>query len=292
MTYVDFSVESLITFLHLVDGNSFSTTARHLGVSPSTVSGHLASLETSVGEALLIRRRGPGGESAPTTAGRELAAFARPLVEAHRRTIDHFSGMNASATVRLAIADDIAAVAGVGDALRSFRRRHPGAAFELTVGQSSNLLRRLRAGQFDIALVKRLPADDDAVILRREAICWTVHIDAHDPPPSPLPLVAYPATASFMRNRAVQRLDAAGIPWRIANVVRGVNGALTAVRAGIGVGVFAEEMLPPDLVAAPPGWNLPELGTVETVIARRAEIPAAGVALLEGLARRGADLLR
>lgn len=287
---MEFTQDSLITFLHLAAGNTFAATSKHLGVSPSTVSAQITSLESTLKEPLLVRRRGRGGEVSLTAEGREFAVFARPIVAAHQTAVEHFSRDREVGVVRLAIADDIAASTGIGDAIRAFRRRHVASSVEITVGQSGALMRRLRAGQFDLALAKRLPVEDDAIVLRRETICWVVHPDTKAPPAYPLPLIAYP-TSSFLRNRAIQRLDEAGIPWRIANAVRGVNGAVTAARGGLGIGVFAEQMIPDDLRPVPPAWNLPALGMVETVIAHRADIADTGRSLLSSLDAWGVDLL-
>jgi DNA-binding transcriptional LysR family regulator len=287
---MEFSPESLITFLHLAESRSFSEVARHLGIPQSTVSGHIAALERSLDAPLVRRRRGPGNPIELTPTGTEFAALSRPLSEAYSALRGHFSEPVDAGAVRIAIADDFAAHDAVGDALRTFRRRHSNVVVEVTVGQSGNLARRLRAGQFDLGLVKRLPDEGDAFVLRRERIVWTTHVQTREHPGFPLPLIAYP-TSSFLRNLAIARLAEAGIPWRIANTVRGVNGALTAVRAELGVGIFAEEMLPADLVSAPAEWNLPPLGEVETVIARGSGLSQATLALAHTLEAWGTDLL-
>ncbi len=292
---MEISPEILITFLHLAESQSFSEASRHLGISQSTVSGHVSALERTVGETLLTRRRGPGGVVELTPSGHEFIGVARPLLDAHERARIHFTASTLPGTVRLAIADDIASHVSVGDALRTFRRRHPGASVEINVGQSGNLARRLRAGQFDLALVKRLPTDRgsdvDVSIIRRERIVWAVHQTTREHPGTPFPLVAYP-TSSFLRTLAVERLESAGIPWRITNTVRGVNGAMTAVRAELGVGVFAERMLPDDLCSAPPEWEIPSLGEVETVIAKSRTLSDTSLSLLDTLEAWGQDLLR
>lgn len=288
---MEISAEALASFLHLADSRTFGEVAQHLGTSRSTVSDHVRALERTVGETLLLRRRGPGGVVELTPAGREFVAVARPLLDAHERARAHFAHPLPRGVVRLAVADDVAAQPGFGDALRTFRRRHRSMSVEITVGQSWHLARRMRAGQFDLALVKRLRDDGEAFVVRRERVVWGVHEQSREHPGTPLPLVAYP-TYSVLRSHAVARLDEAGIPWRIANTVRGVNGALAAVRAELGIGVFAEGVLPPDLCSAPPSWGLPDLGQVETVVAHARELSEASRALLRTLEAWGVDLLR
>lgn len=134
-----------------------------------------------------------------------------------------------------------------------------------------------------------MPSPDPADILRAEQIAWVVHPDAIFDHDRSVPLVAYP-TSSFLRNHAIDALNAHGREWHIANTVRGVNGALTAVRAGLGVGVFGIGMLPSDLSVAPDAWGLPPLDRVETVIvAGQLSPPAAR--LHRALVGWGAELL-
>lgn len=283
--------DALATFLHLAEERSFGEVARHLGISQSTVSAHVRALEAAVDETLLERRRGPGGGTELTPSGQEFVVVARDLLDAHERARARFSKLRDGGTVRLAIADDIAALDGVGDAIRTFRRRQPAVSVEITVGQSSNLARRLRAGQFDLALIKRPAGAEGVAIIRRERVVWAVHAQTRRHPGLPLPLVAYPSY-SFLRQRSSDRLDEEGVPWRIANTVRGVNGAIAAVRAELGIGVFAEGLLPPDLRPAPPEWQLPDLGEVDTVVARAVVLSPSAEALLSTLEAWGPDLLR
>src|SRR5690606_41062125 len=51
--------------------------------------------------------------------------------------------------------------------------------------------------------------------------------------------------------------------WRITCNVREVNGVLAAVRAGIGVAVFPQTLMPADLVQIPSAFGLPPLGDVD-----------------------------
>ncbi|GAB3596404.1 hypothetical protein GCM10027408_05220 [Microbacterium tumbae] len=257
-------------------------------MSPSTVSGQIAALEDDVGEALVIRARGPHASAALTPAGEELARLAHQIVAAHADAVDHFRARTDSGRVRLAVADDIAASPQLGDALRRFRLRNPRVVLEVTIGQSGSLRRRLRAGQFELALVKTMPGEGGDV-LREERIVWVAHPEARIVP-DPVPLVAYPRS-SFLRNHSVAELDRAGRAWTIANTVRGVNGALTAMRAGIGIGVLGSRMVPDDLAEAPPSWDLPALGRVRTVLLHAPQAPEPALRLHAAMRVLGADLL-
>jgi DNA-binding transcriptional LysR family regulator len=87
-----------------------------------------------------------------------------------------------------------------------------------------------------------------------------------------VPLVAYQAP-SLSRSIAVQALDGVGMPYRITCTVRGVNGVLAAVRAGLGIAVFARSLAPRDLIEIPPAAGLPELGEVDFVLLTGSRAP-------------------
>ena len=69
-------LDLLETFLDLLDSRSFTRTAERLGVTQSTVSDRVRSLEALIGAALFVRGR-TGAE--PTAAGLRFAAYARSI---------------------------------------------------------------------------------------------------------------------------------------------------------------------------------------------------------------------
>ncbi|RZI93605.1 MAG: LysR family transcriptional regulator, partial [Microbacterium sp.] len=146
--------------------------------------------------------------------------------------------------------------------LREFRRVHPQVDLALTVGQSPALVRRLRAGQFDLVYVKQEPGLPTGQLVRRDRHTWVSHEDTRIDADAPVPLIAYPAP-SQSREAAIHALESVGRNWRITCNVRDVNGALAAVRAGIGLAVLPRAMVPADLVAASPVLGLPPLGDID-----------------------------
>lgn len=259
-----FSPVELKTFLTLVETMSFTRTAEELGLAQPTVSLHIRKLELEANVTLLTRSENGVRSVRPTQAGRALVDLARSILATHAKAVDYFRPDPVAGRVRFAMADDLTSprIAGI---LREFKRLHPNVIVEITVGQSSLLQRRLRAEQFELALVKRYPADTSGAVLLRDRLVWVAHPDVDFSEASPLPLILYPSS-SFSRNAAIHILDEARRPWRIANMVRGVNGAITTTRAGIGVTVMARSVVPPDLIEVGPSLLLPALGDVDLVL--------------------------
>ena len=80
-----------------------------------------------------------------------------------------------------------------------------------------------------------------------------------------MPLIVYQAP-SLSRSTGVQALEDAGIAYRVTCTVRGVNGVLAAVRAGMGIAIFARSLVPEDLVELPVSSGLPELGEIDLIL--------------------------
>ena len=88
----------------------------------------------------------------------------------------------------------------------------------------------------------------------------------------PVPLIVYQAP-SLSRTYAIRALETVGRTWRITCNVREVNGVLAAVRAGIGVAVFPQSLIPDDLVQLPAAAGLPELGDVDFTLVDNPSAP-------------------
>ncbi|TPW94865.1 LysR family transcriptional regulator, partial [Schumannella luteola] len=122
--------------------------------------------------------------------------------------------------------------------------------------------RRLDAGHLDLVYVKQQPGSTEGRTVRRERLVWVAHRSLRLDPDATVPLIAYQAP-SPSRDAAIHELEAAGRTWRITCNVREVNGALAALRAGIGVAVFPRVLIPDDLVEVTGTFDLPRLGEID-----------------------------
>lgn len=181
--------------------------------------------------------------------------------------------------LRFGSADDLA-LTQLPRILRDFRQLYPQINLELTVNQSGALLRRLQAGQLDLVFVKQESGDSLGRLVRRDRMVWVGHKSITIDPTLPLPLIVYQAP-SLSRTFAIRALESVGRTWRITCNVKEVNGVLAAVRAGIGVAVFPQSLLPSDLVELPSSMALPDVGDVDFALV---ENPAAPREPVEALA--------
>jgi DNA-binding transcriptional LysR family regulator len=139
----------------VVKRRSFSAAAEALSYTQSAVSQAIARLEAEVGAPLVIRdRRG----IRPTAAGAALVEHAEAIfaqIEAAEEEVAAVLGVRGG---RLRVASFPSAGATLmPQAVAIFRRGHPDVTLTLAEGEPEEVAPRLRAGEFDLALLFRFP---------------------------------------------------------------------------------------------------------------------------------------
>src|SRR5881275_1814785 len=139
----------------VISKGSFSGAAESLSYTQSAVSQAIARLESETGATLVVRdRRGVR----PTPAGATLVAHAKEIfgrVEAAEAELAAVLGIRAG---RLRVASFPSAGATLMPlAVAAFRRTHPEVALTLAEGEPEDVGPRVRAGEFDLALLFEFP---------------------------------------------------------------------------------------------------------------------------------------
>ena len=249
----------LKTFLAVAETQSFTKAGIQVGLSQPTVSQQVRKLETAAGRQLVSRDT---REVHLTDNGDAMAGFARTILAAHAAASSYFSGSAMKGRLRFGTADDLA-ITQLPRILRHFRQLYPQISLELTVNQSGPLYRRLKAGQLDLIFIKENPHEEsEGTRVTRDSMVWVGHEKTVIEPGQTVPLIAYQAP-SVSRQIAIDALEAAGRTWRITCNTREVSGLLAAVRAGIGIAVFPQSLIPADLVKVTNRFGLPVLGDVD-----------------------------
>ncbi|MBC7724807.1 MAG: LysR family transcriptional regulator [Burkholderiaceae bacterium] len=276
----------LKTFLAVAETLSFTRAAKQLRLSQPTVSQHIRRLETAAGRLLVTRDT---RDVQLTDNGDAMVGFARTILAAHDDASAYFTGSAMRGRLRFGSADDLA-LTQLPQILRDFRQLYPHINLELTVNQSGFLSRRLAAGLLDLVFVKQEPGASDGRVVRRERLVWVAHKSLVLDAVSPVPMIAYQAP-SISRAEAIHALEQAGRTWRITCNTREVNGVIAATRAGIGIAVFPQTMIPPDLVDVTHSFALPSLGEVEfALLANPAAAREPTEALVSAILKRPTSL--
>ena len=174
-------IRELRAFVAVVEEGGLSAAARRLGMSQSSLSQTMQSLEKQAGAALLIRDH---AGARPTQLGTTLLAEARILLDHHDRIVASMAGP-ADATQRpLRIGVPLELPAGLlPAALAEVNAAYPELDVEVRHARSSDQLAALKAGELDVALVRDRPVDPrvDSVLAVEESmgvILTTARADA------------------------------------------------------------------------------------------------------------------
>ena len=249
----EFTVTGLRIVHEVAVTGSFTRAAEVLGYTQSAVSRQVAAMETAAGAPIFDRgRRGV----ALTPAGQVLVRRAGEILADIAATEHELAGLRDRLAGRLTIgAYPTAAMALVPRAMAQVASDHPGLAVVLEEASTPALLRRLRAGRLEVAVIgvgHGLP-DYDLSELRQTAL---LQGDL---------LVAVPDTHRFAGRDAVAVSDLARESWiagdgavgepqfgpwptladpRIAYTARTWSTRLGLVAAGLGITVVPDLALP------------------------------------------------
>jgi DNA-binding transcriptional LysR family regulator len=283
-----FDTNLLKTFLAVVETRHFTAAGRQLGLSQSTISQHIRRLELACGRQLLARDT---HAVALTADGNVMAGFARDIVEASQRAVDHFADSTPRGRVRFGVSEDLA-LTRLPQILRNFMGAHPQLSLELSVGLTSMLYQKLDTGRLDLVFAKRRQGDDRGELVKTEQLTWMAHREFTLDASVQVPLVLYPSS-SITSALAVEAMNRAGRSWFIACSSETLGGVRAGVLAGLGVTAQSRLLLQQhsDLVEAPAEAELPEVGEVEfVVLGRSARLQGAAAALADLVLEQGPQL--
>src|SRR5436190_21823341 len=145
------NVQRLRVLREVAARGSFSGAADALDYTQSAVSQAVATLESEVGVTLIERDR---GRVRPTMAGAALVDHADGILARLDAAETEMSAIAGVRGGRLRMASFPTAGATLMPlAIANFRDAHPGVGLSLAEGEPEEIVPRLRAGEFDLALV-------------------------------------------------------------------------------------------------------------------------------------------
>jgi DNA-binding transcriptional LysR family regulator len=160
----DLELRHFRAFVTVVDTGSHTRAARSLGVSQSTVSETLSSLERALGAALL-RKGGKG--PALTASGKALLPYARRLLALSSEAVAELAKVSTqmSATLVVSAVESLSAYV-LPTRLPALRARWPKTRVEIVTGACPEIRASVAAGTSDVGLVlEEGRGDDDGSVL-------------------------------------------------------------------------------------------------------------------------------
>lgn len=254
-------VESLRTFIAVLETGGMTSAATELEISQSAVSWKIKRLEERVGRSLLVR---DGRTIRASSDGQELLPYARTIVSTHDEAVARLSSSELTGRLRLGATEEVSADC-VGAVVGRFNRVHPGVTVEVLVDRGQRLQDGLDGRRLDLALLQVSPDEErpgDTLLWEDQQlwICspeWTYE-------EGPVPLVTF-GESGFYRPLAERMLSDAGIGYQVAFSGPSSASVIAAVEAGLGVALLSSRSVDGDVIVWPRAESLPPLPPVHQV---------------------------
>jgi DNA-binding transcriptional LysR family regulator len=251
----------LRTFVAIADLGGFARAGAHVHLSQPTVSLQIKRLEEQVGAKLIERT---GRRLRLTEEGAEWLHYARRILALNDEAWSTLAATKMIGPVRFGMIQDLADEV-LTEIVSKFSREYPAVRLELTVGNSVELASALAAGTLEGALLAGEP-DDRTPLFRRERLIWIATQATSILEDCPIPLVLCTVPCG-LRKTAIDLLEKAGIPWRLAFSSPSIAGVKAAVRAGLGITLRGTSFLDRDLIAFKGRPKLPNPPKLDIVLA-------------------------
>jgi DNA-binding transcriptional LysR family regulator len=275
-------LDTLRTLITAHDLGGFAQAADRLGRTPAAISLQMKRLQEELGTPLFRKH---GRVLKLTEAGQTALGYARRMLALNDDLLQTMQGATLAGTVRVGAPQDFAGL--LPDVLRQFADFYPRTQIELRVEGNGALVEALDKGQLDLALTIGFADRRDAVLLGELPVMW-IASRAFRIQDGPLPLAVLGPQCAF-RKAAVQRLEAEGVPHRIAATSPSLDGLWAALQGGLGVTARTAMRLPADLVVERSLHRLPALPSVPVALHRGLNAAASALdalhSLLEAAAR-------
>ena len=259
---VNLDLDTLRTLVVAHDRGGLAQAAEHLGRTPSAISLQMKRLQEDLGMPI-FRKRGRG--VALTEAGEVALSYARRMLVMNDELLDTMQGANLAGHIRVGCPQDFAEI--LPSVLSHFASLYPRMQIELLVEGNAALVDAVDKARIDLAVIIGHEDHANAQIVGHLDLVWISSSTFRPPHKRPLPLAVLGPQCVF-RRRAVEELEAAKIPYRIAANSHSLNGLAAALLGGLGVTARTALNLPEGLVSAASLHKLPPLGSLPVTLHR------------------------
>jgi DNA-binding transcriptional LysR family regulator len=233
-------------FVAVVECQSFSLAASHLGISQSGVSHAVANLEAELG-VMLIERHRLG--IAVTEIGKRVIRHAQEMLGLHDAILQEAAATKGlkRGSVRIGSFGPSASVQLLPQLMWAFGRKYPEIELRVFEGVEREVVEWLYDRCVDVGFV-RLPNEMIDTIHQLVVILPEEHRLAKKASIEPVELASEPFIMSAGGSRPLieELFRSAGIPLNVRYRLQQVHSILEIVRRGLGVSIVAELALPED----------------------------------------------
>jgi DNA-binding transcriptional LysR family regulator len=246
----------LQTLVAVHETGTLTRAAEAVGRTQSAVSLQLRRLEEMLDVELFDRS---GRAMVLTESGEVMLLHAHRMLELNGDAVTSVRGHHVAGLVSLGISVDFEHT-WLPRAMARFASLHPKIVVNLRVDRNSALERAVGSGEIDIALVFGSEAKADDSIVGSVPMAWIASQDFKPPSELAMPLLLLEPPCMF-RSAALEALERAKIPWRVAVTSPSLGGLWATALASMGLTVRGDLVLPPGLSNVGARLKLPQLPT-------------------------------
>ncbi|WP_354683702.1 LysR substrate-binding domain-containing protein [Cupriavidus necator] len=259
-------LDVLTMMVAVADTGSISRAAELVHRSQSAVSMQIKALEQALGKPLFVRKP---RNVLLTPEGEVLLGFARRMLALRDEAWAAVVRPDVTGRVVLGMPDDYASSL-LPAILKKFSATYPKVEIQVIGQPSVALAPMVKDGAVDLVCATRVKGLSGEFI-RLEPMVWAASPAAHEIwNERPLPIAVFQA-GSVARDIAIRSLEQARIAYRMSYESPSLLGLLSMVEAGLAVAPLARCAVPAHFTILGPAQGLPELASLELVLARSAK---------------------
>ncbi|MGY3492630.1 DNA-binding transcriptional LysR family regulator [Bradyrhizobium sp. USDA 4502] len=267
----------LQAFVAVAEHRSFTRAASALNRTQSAVSMQVKRLEERL-QAELFHRSTSSVDL--TAAGEGLLGYARRILSLNAEAVGRVRAHGTDGRVRLGVMDDYGTMI-VPPLLKDFIASYPLIHVEMETGLTSTMTDRLGEA-YDLVIAMHPEGRGEGELLRTEQAVWAASAAHCVEELDPLPVALYPQGCLF-RSWAMQALDEANRPWRLAFVSHSLSAVEAIAAQGLAVTVVKSGTFPPTLRRLTARDGMPRLPRAEIRLHRAQNLSHAASLLADHL---------
>jgi DNA-binding transcriptional LysR family regulator len=236
---MDIDTSTFQCFIAVAETSSFTRAAEQIGRTQSAVSQQVTKLEKGLARKLFLRDK----TLQLTPEGEIFLRYARQIITLHRELMDYLNEPELSGELHFGLSEDFASVM-LSNVLSEFTKIHPRVFLHTACDLTLNLCDRYNDGEFDLVMVKinktrKLKYSKE---IWSEKLLWVGNTDLIDFSRA-IPLVLSPEPCVY-RAHALEMLEKMNIRWRLAFTSTSHASTLEATKAGLGLTVLPQSLIP------------------------------------------------
>ena len=255
MNLTNLDLDTLRTLVTAQDLGGFAQAADRLSRTPSAISLQMKRLQEELGMPLFRKN---GRRLSLTEAVETALGYARRILSLNDELLNTMHGSSLAGLVRIGCPQDFAPI--LPTVLSQFTAFYPRMQIELRIEGSAVLADAVERAQLDIALAIGHADRSMASHVAETRLVWIAAENFPPPSGKQLPVSVLGPQCVF-RKCLIQRLEDAGIAYRIAATSPSLDGLWAAVLGGLGVTARTELALPNGTVQGESLFSLPALGS-------------------------------